>query len=470
MPLPNRYLMPLALLAAASLATAQPENPLPTPIETRDGLIVVDAVEFATLPDSDGEAARMMNLVDEPVSQRLFVNDMRGPIHTLSYDGRTVTPYVNINDPQWGVGVEHGGRERGFQSFTLHPDFGRQGAPGYGRFYTWTDVTDNTTTPDFVPNGGSNTHHTVLHEWVAADHAAAAYDGSAPRALMRFEQPFGNHNAGHLSFNPLAQQGDADYGMLYIGSADGGSGGDPLNLSLNLASAFGKMLRIDPLGNNSANGKYGIPTDNPFVGQSGVVPEIYAYGMRNPQRFGWDPVNGKLYMADIGQNMVEIVSEVPKGGNLGWNDWEGSFRFVGRGQISTDSPRSDPNVVYPAVEYTRFDPLMQGRVAATGVVVYRDGPISAMNNRVFFGDFVSGEILHFDADNVPQGGTAGIRRVLLRDGNGEAKTLLQLIQEKNRQQGRAVADRTDLRFGTGPDHRFFLLNKHDGVVRELVNR
>jgi len=305
---------------------------------------------------------------------------------------------------------------------------------------------------------------------MAANHAAAAYDGSAPRALMRFEQPFGNHNAGHLSFNPLAQQGDADYGMLYIGSADGGSGGDPLNLSPNLASAFGKMLRIDPLGNNSANGEYGIPSDNPFVGQAGVVPEIYAYGMRNPQRFGWDPLNGKLYMADIGQNMVEIVSEVPKGGNLGWNDWEGSFRFVGRGQISTDSPRSDPNVVYPAVEYTRFDPLMQGRVAATGVVVYRDGPISAMNNRVFFGDFVSGEILHFDADNVPQGGTEGIRRLLLRDGSGEAKTFLQLIQEKNRQQGRAVADRTDLRFGTGPDHRFFLLNKHDGVLRELVNR
>jgi hypothetical protein len=457
-------------LATAGAFVYAQQDPLPDHIDTTNGLIVVDAVEFATLPDSDGEAARMMNLVDEPVSQRMFVNDMRGAIYTLSYDGRTVTPYVNINDTQWGVGVQSGGRERGFQSFALHPDFGRAGAPGYGRFYTWTDVTDNTTAADFVPDGGNNAHHTVLHEWLARNPAAAAYDGAAPRALMGFEQPFANHNAGHLAFNPLAQPGDADYGMLYIGSADGGSGGDPLNLSLNLASAFGKMLRIDPLGNNSANGQYGIPSDNPFTGQAGVVAEIFAYGMRNPQRFGWDPANGNLYMADIGQNMVEKVSLVPKGGNLGWNAWEGSFRFTGQGQISTDSPRSDPNVVYPAVEFTRFDPLVQNRVAVTGVMVYRDGPVAAMNNKVFFGDSVSGEILHFDADNVPEGGNEGISRLVMRDGSGENKTLLQLIRLKNQQQGRSPAERADLRINMGPDKRVFVLNKHDGVVRELVGR
>lgn len=459
----------LALFWAATAVYAQ-QDPLSAHINTERNLIVVDVVEFATLPDSDGEAARMMNLVDEAVSERIFVNDMRGPIHAISYDGLTVTPYVNINDAQWGVGVEYGGRERGFQSFTLHPDFGRPGAPGYGRFYTWTDVSDNSITPDFVPDGGNNAHHTVLHEWVAQNHTSPTYDGTAPRALMRFEQPFANHNAGHLAFNSLAQPGDADYGMLYIGSADGGSGGDPLNLSLNLASAFGKMLRIDPLGDNSANGQYGIPSDNPFVGQADVVPEIYAYGMRNPQRFGWDPANGNLYMADIGQNMVEKVSLVPRGGNLGWNAWEGSFRFEGRGQISTDSPRSDPSVVYPVVEYTRFDPLVQGRVAATGVMVYRSGPIAAMNNRVFFGDFVSGEILHFDADNVPQGGNTGIARLLLRDASGEAKTLLRLIQQKNREQGRSPAERADMRINMGPDQRVFVMNKHDGVVREIVGR
>lgn len=458
----------VSVLSAACPVVLAQQNPLPAPIEASEGLIVMDVASFATLPDSDGEAARMMNLVDEPVSQRLFVNDMRGPVYTLSYDGRTLTPYIDINDEQWGVGVEYGSRERGFQSFTLHPDFGRVGAPGYGRFYTWTDITDNTGNADFVPGGGNNSHHTVLHEWAARNAAAPVYDGAAPRELMRFEQPFANHNAGHLAFNPLAQSGDADYGMLYIGSADGGSGGDPLNLGLDLSSAFGKVLRIDPLGNNSRNSQYGIPADNPFVGRADVVPEIYAYGLRNPQRFGWDPANGNLYVADIGQNMVEEITLVPAGGNLGWNAWEGSFRFVGQGQISTDSPRSDSAVIYPTVEFTRFDPLVQNRVAVTGVLVYRDGALTAMNNRVFFGDSVSGEIFHFDADNVPQGGNEGIRRLLLRDSDGNQHTLLELIRQTNEQQGRALADRADMRINMGPDKRVFVLNKQDGVVRELL--
>jgi glucose/arabinose dehydrogenase len=149
-----------------------------------------------------------------------------------------------------------------------------------------------------------------------------------PRELMRFEQPFGNHNAGPPGLQSSGCSRRPDYGLLYIGSADGGSGGDPLNLSQDPMSAFGKILRIDPLGSNSSNGAYGIPSGNPFVGDDGTLPEIYASGMRNPQRFGWDPVNGNLFMADIGQNIVEKVSLVPTGGNLGWNDWEGSYRFM----------------------------------------------------------------------------------------------------------------------------------------------
>lgn len=458
-----------SLLLLAASTSAQINDPLPANIDADRGLIVVTFEEFASLPEVDGEAARPMLLVDEPRTQRLFVNDMTGPLYTIDYAGNDVTLYLDINAPEWGVGVQSGGRERGFQSFALHPDFGRAGAPGYGHFYTWSDVVDTEPEPDFVPDGGVNTHDTVLHQWVASDPSAPTYDGSAPVELMRFEQPFANHNGGLLAFNPLAGQGDDDYGMLYIGSADGGSGGDPLNLALNLGSNYGKLLRIDPLGDNSDNGRYGIPADNPFVNEDDVRPEIYAYGMRNPQRFGWDPDNGNLFLADIGQNMVEKISLVPRGGNLGWRDWEGSFRFIGQGQITTDNPRHDTEVVYPVAEYTRFDPLMQSRAAVTGVVVYREGDIDAMRDRVFFGDFVTGEILHFDADNLPGGGNEGISRLLLDDGSGEPKTLLQLVQEKNAEQGRNPADRTDLRFGTGPDNQVFILNKHDGVIRRLTS-
>lgn len=444
-------------------------NPFPNPIDTTQGLVLVDVVEFVTIPDYNGNPARPMLMVDEPGTYRMFVNDMYGAIYNILYDGQSVTEYININDPKWGIEVEYSGRERGFQSFAFHPDFGRRGMPGFGRFYTFTDIVDDGSPVDFHPGGGNLTHHTVIHEWRDNNPRTEKYIGDVPRELMRFQQPFGNHNAGQLAFYPFASPGDKEYGLLYIGSADGGSGGDPLNLSLNLGSPFGKILRIDPLGSNSSNGQYGIPVDNPFVGQAGALGEIYAYGMRNPQRFGWDPVNGNLFKADIGQNIVEKVSLVPKGGNLGWNDWEGSYRFISRAEVEVDKPRSDSDIVYPVVEYGRYDPIMAARVAVTGIHVYRSGPVSQLMNKVLFGDMVNGEIFYFDADVLPDGGTEGIHRILLRDESGQAKTFLELIQEKNLKQGREPAPRTDLRFGTGPDNRLFLLNKQDGVIREVIS-
>src|SRR5205085_1837793 len=162
-------------------------------------------------------------------------------------------------------------------------------------------------------------------------------------------QPFANHNAGLAAFNPLAMPGSADFGLMYIGVADGGSGGDPLNNAQNLSSIFGKIIRIDPLGRNSANGKYGIPAANAFQRDNDpkTLGEIYAYGVRNPQRFGWDPKNGNLFLADIGQNIVEEISLVTQGANLGWNKWEASFKFVDRTTLDVGQKRADPKVTYP---------------------------------------------------------------------------------------------------------------------------
>ena len=100
-----------------------------------------------------------------------------------------------------------------------------------------------------------------------------------------------------------------------------------MNLAQNLASAFGKIFRIDPMGRNSGNGKYGVPTDNPMRARAGTLPEIYAYGIRNVQRLGWDSRNGAMYLSDIGQNVVEEVSPVTAGANLGWNRVEGPACF-----------------------------------------------------------------------------------------------------------------------------------------------
>jgi hypothetical protein len=309
----------------------------------------------------------------------------------------------------------------------------------------------------------------VLYEWTARTPGAATYDGGPPREMMRFEQPFANHNGGHLTFNPLATAGSPDFGLLYLGFADGGSGGDPLNLAQNRSSAFGKILRFDPLGTNSANGKYGIPAANPFAsnGSAGTLREIYAVGLRNPQRFAWDSRTGNMFVADIGQNIVEKVSLVTAGANLGWNKWEGSFAYVGRQGVSLENQRGDAAITYPVVEYGQLDPLLQPQSAVTMGVVYRRTEIRQLTNLLLFGDNPSGEIFYVNADDLPRGGQDRMRRILFSD-KGESKTLLQLIKEKNVAQGRMPATRADLRFGPGPGGQIFVLNKRDGTIRLLV--
>jgi hypothetical protein len=468
----SRLFALVAVLVPTALAqnTGVTRDPFRETIAATEGVIAVKWAEFAAIPDSPGGklAARPMLLLDESSTRRLFVNDMRGPLYSISYDGKSVKLYLDINAEQWGVKVQSNNFERGFQSFAFHPDFNRRGARGFGKLYTITDTSDTSKPADFKPNGGNHTHDSVLLEWTAKDPTAPAYDGAAPRELIRFEQPFVNHNCGHLTFNPLARPNTPEYGLLYVGFADGGSGGDPLNNAQNLGNAFGKIHRIDPLGSNSANKKYGIPASNPFVGKAGVLGEIYAYGARNPQRLFWDRKTGAMYMSDIGQNIVEEISPVTAGGNLGWNTWEASFQYKGREGVSLENQRGDPKVIYPIVEWDHSNPgVLFPSSAAIGGLVYRENRIEQLSNLIIFGDNPSGEIFYVSADNVPKGGQAPIRRILFDD-KGEKKTLLQLIKEKNTAQGRQPAARADLRFGEGPNQQIFILNKADGTIRVLV--
>jgi len=452
----------VAALAVVTPVTAQTTNdPFPDPIGDDWAPLVVDYTDFARVPGVGGGAPLMTNITDETGTQRLFVNDMNGPLVSISYDGQTVRQYIDTNDSRWGYRIQTQGQERGLQSFAFHPQFAQEGQPGYGKFYTWVDIVDTAPTADFLPSGGGDSHDLVLLEWTASDASAATYDGGAPRELMRLQEPYSNHNGGQVAFNPTAAPGSPDYGKLYVGVADGGSGGDPNNHAQNLGSIFGKILRIDPLGSNSRNGKYGIPADNPFVDRSGALGEIYAYGVRNPQKFAWDSANGNFFMSDIGQNTVEKLTLVPRGANLGWNVWEGSFRYAGRGGVELSDQRGDPSVTYPVAEYGQPDPLLQGQSAAVGLAVYRANRIQAIANMVIWGDNPSGEIFAIPADDLPDGGQAAIRRVLLND-QGQARTLLQVIQRRV-----PDASQPDLRIGYDSDGHVYLLNKVDGIVRRL---
>jgi len=457
--------------APPALPAGQTNDPFPQPIVSAEGVITVTLREFASLPDINGVAARAMTLVEEPgTRRRLFVSDMHGLLYVLGQDGRTVSQYLDLRDPKWGVAVQSQGRERGLQSFTLHPQFAQAGAPGFGRFYTYTDITADTVAPDFTTPNATSTHETVLHEWKALRPSAATYDGERPRELIRLRQPFANHNGGAIAFNSTARQGSADFGLLYVGVGDGGNGGDPMGLAQNLGSAFGKILRIDPLGKNGRGGKYGIPAANPFVSKAGALPEIFAYGVRNSQRFAWDTKNGAMFLSDIGQNIVEEVSPVTAGANLGWNTWEGSYRFVSRQAVRTDSVRGDPKVTYPIVEWDQVDSVLldNGSSASVSLVVYRSNAIPQLTNRIVFGDMPSGEVFHVSADTLPKGGQDAIRRVLFVTAPGAApRPVLEIIQEKNRAQGKTVAQRADLRFDVTAAGRIFVLNKADGTIRVM---
>jgi glucose/arabinose dehydrogenase len=167
-------------------------------------------------------------------------------------------------------------------------------------------------------------------------------------------------------------------------------------------------------------------------------------------------------MSDIGQNTVEELTLVPRGANLGWNVWEGSFRYVGRDGVDTRNQRGDRSVTFPVAEYGQPDPILLGQSAAVGLAVYRANRIPAISNMVIWGDNPSGEVFATPADNLPTGGQASIRRVLFRD-EGQAKTLLQLVQKHV-----PGANQPDVRIGSGPEGQVIVLNKADGIVRMLV--
>jgi hypothetical protein len=439
-------------------------NPFEAPIPT-DRAITVKVSEFASIPDANGQAARVNLILEQADTRRLFVNTMPGTLYTITYDGKSVAPYLDINDAKWNVPVQAGNAEQGFQSFAFHPEFAQSGRAGFGKFYTWLDTSNITPMADFTPSGNGHTHDEILLEWTAKDPKAAAYDGGAPRELFRVAHPFPNHNGGQIAFNPLARRGQPDFGLLYIGSADGGSGGDPYSHAQNLGSIFGKILRIDPLGRNSKNGKYGIPASNPFVANSAALGEVYSYGHRNPQRFSWDPKNGNMFEAEIGQNINEEINQIVAGGNYGWNIWEGSLKYFSR-EVSTEDQRADPKMVYPIVDYDHTDPILQRLAAATGIYAYRDKAVPQLTNKLIFGDNPSGEVFYVDADALPKGGQ-NFHRILFTD-KGETKTLLQLIKDKNTQQGKTPATRADLRMGLGPNGQLFLLNKRDGTIRVVA--
>jgi glucose/arabinose dehydrogenase len=227
---------------------------------------------------------------------------------------------------------------------------------------------------------------TVVAEF-AIDPTTGLFDRDSYRELLTVDQPYSNHNGGQLAFGPDQ--------LLYIGLGDGGSGGDPRRLALDLSSRLGKILRIDPLPDGDQ--PFGVPTDNPFVDDGTADPTIWAYGLRNPWRFSFDPVTGDLWIGDVGQGDFEEINhstaterrDAAKGANFGWSAFEGFERF--------NDDQSADGALAPLFVYDHAD----GRCSVTGGTVARGDSVPDLAGWYLFGDYCTGQIWGLDPTAPP---------------------------------------------------------------------
>ena len=262
-----------------------------------------------------------------------------------------------------------------------------------------------------------------LWEWpVATD---GSVDAGRGRLVLSLPQPFANHNGGDVTFGPD--------GYLYLGFGDGGGGGDPLRAGQDPRGWLGTILRIDPRPGPSAE-PYTIPAGNPYADGVDGAPEVWLWGARNPWRFSFDRVTGDLWVADVGQDLLEEINRLPAGGagtdagrgaNLGWSDYEGSAPFW-----SNDEP---PGHVRPVIEYRHG---ADKRCSVTGGYTYRGRLVPGLQGAYLYSDFCDGTVWGYtDA--------AGAHPLVLASGTHPGSVLS---------------------FGEGPDGEIYVLTS-DGLWR-----
>ena len=309
-------------------------------------------------------------------SGRVFVVQQGGQIRILNPSTGAIGAALFLDIS----GTVTSGGERGLLGFALAPDFATSGS-----FHV------------YVTNTAGNTE---VRRYQTMSGNRDIGDPSSGDVILTFTQPFANHNGGWMDFG-------AD-GFLYIGSGDGGSGGDPQNNAQNTNVLLGKLLRIDVRSDGfpgDPNRDYAIPTSNPFASNGGA-PEVWAYGLRNPFRNSFDRVTGNLYIGDVGQNLIEEIDLIQPGQgglNFGWSRLEGTQTFNGM-------PPS--NATPPVAEYSHGNGPVQGN-SVTGGFVYR-GPVESLQGCYIFGDFIAGAVWSIPAASLAQGQTFSSNRFTIR--------------------------------------------------------
>lgn len=382
-------------VAAAGLVS--PVRGVPAPDQS-NGLVVIDqggaiwSVDTGHGDGRDGRSGRPAKRMIGDLSG-LLVGNLGKVIEGLAYDERGL------------LGIAFAPRRDDDSGDDRHArkDHDEEEEHGAGKVYTFENE-DATARPDFstLPANVAADSQLVLRAWSTSGRGHdLKINMNSSRVLLRIDKPQFNHNGGDLAFGPD--------GMLYMSVGDGGNADDqgPGHVaggngqSLAPGNVLGKILRINPRGHNSANGRYGIPADNPFVGRKGA-DEIWARGFRNPYRMSFDRSTGALTVGDVGQNDIEEFDVVRGGGNYGWPVKEGTFLFDnngdGNGFVTANSPGSPAGLIDPIAEYDHTAPgglrcgfpnppsACQG-IAIVGGFVYRGREIDALRGGYVFGDY-----------------------------------------------------------------------------------
>jgi len=276
----------------------------------------------------------------------IFVVQKGGKILWFKSDESMASPEIFID---LGQIISTNANEKGLLGFALDPNFVENG-------YFYVNYTDRT--------------GTIISRFSTLNEDRFVGDLTSELILLTYQQPYSNHNGGHLAFGPD--------GYLYIASGDGGSSGDPNNNAQNLNSLLGKILRIDVNQINEAT--YDIPADNPFINNDNAKAEIYAYGLRNPWRFSFDALRNLLIAADVGQDAYEEIDLIQSGGNYGWHYYEGTHNYK-KTALSIDT------FISPIWEYAH-----PNGESITGGFTYTGTFTPSLYGLYIYGDFISGKV------------------------------------------------------------------------------
>lgn len=473
-------------------------NPLPEPVEKRglrvevQDLVRLPGTRDMRPPEQDVNPAgwARVSFVRELPDGRLFANDSRGFLYLLHGSDE---PSVYLDFAEMFPFAAYNRLESGFIGFDFHPGFAENGL-----FYTVHGeyAPGNPASPDFIPPGFTRadvTFHNVITEWRAADPSSNTFEGTR-RELLRVAHVVDTltHPFGYVGFNPTAEVGDADYGLLYTSGSDTGfsngagpNGRNPGQVQ-RLDTLIGAILRIDPRSPSESGGvkglgDYTIPTDNRFAADPdpATLGEIYAYGFRNAHRLSWDLTDGTMYASDIGMSQIEEVNIVRNGENYGWMRREGYFEngIVRPGGVLDElfplpddilNGETPDGFTYPVAIYDHDE----GRAISGGFAYH--GRIEALDGKFVFGDVNFGRLFAADLtamqaadDGVPRT-VAPVEEIQLyvRDADGGSRdvTFRELVESV---EGTSPS-RTDLHISRSRDGELFVTSRQDGMIRMLV--